>query len=278
MLKRIFMALVAAWALAQVTSTVRAEDLQFVSTTTFADMQRRLAEVESQLASYESMGGAEQHGKGKGDGFYCGTCVTPGITLDAELLFLRPFGSDDGTFDNGNQYNPGVRLAGGFVRGDGLGVRARWFSYGSNAIDPDGDFDAYYADLELTDKFGLGCWEATVSGGVRYAEFTQPVDQAGMFGLGPQIGIELARPVTSNLYLFTAARTSMLFGTEQFDQQDDAFSISEIQLGVEFRRDLGGAQFFVRSALEGQYWSAVANDNEEDLGLVGGVFAVGITR
>ena len=277
MLKRIFLALVAAWVLAQVTSPVRAEDLQFVSTTTFADMQRRLAEVESQLASYEAMGDHEQHGKGGKDG-YCGTCITPGITLDAELLFLRPFGSDGGTFDNGNQYNPGVRLAGGFVRGDGLGLRARWFSYGSNAIDPDGDFDAYYADLELTDKFGLGCWEATVSGGLRYAEFTQPVSQDGMFGLGPQIGIELTRQVRSNLYLFTSARTSMLFGQEQFDNEDDTFSISEMQLGVEFRRDLGGAAFFVRTAVEGQYWSAVANDDEEDLGLIGGVFAVGITR
>jgi len=59
------------------------------------------------------------------------------------------------------------------------------------------------------------------------------------------------------------------------------FSIAEAQLGVQWSKPRSkGGDWFVRGAAESQYWSGgvIGDGDTEDLGLIGGIIAIGLTR
>jgi hypothetical protein len=63
--------------------------------------------------------------------------------------------------------------------------------------------------------------------------------------------------------------------------EDMTFSIGETQLGVQWTRcRAAGGEWFVEGAVEAQYWSGgtIGDGDTEDLGLIGGILSVGITR
>ena len=143
-------------------------------------------------------------------------------------------------------------------------------------------------DFEVTDRFQLGHWDGLLSGGLRYADY----QEFGFFdaeqmddSVGLVLGVELYRPVIGGLSIYGHARYSFQFAETGLDNgfpmEDTLFSIGETQLGVEWSRcGPAGGNWFVRGAVETQYWSGgtIGDGDSEDLGLIGGVFAVGITR
>jgi hypothetical protein len=225
---------------------------------------------------------------------------------------LNPSGT---LFDS---YQAAPRLTVGWQNAGGIGIRARWFDFDtSSQFDIAAPFPSvYYAswnlvatDVEATVAFQLGSrWSGIVSGGVRYAECTHRADEVLLDGssnsanagfddsFGPVVGLEMKRFVTQRLSLFAATRASMQFGDTKnnfvardatgavlfeniLTRENQTFSISEIQLGAQWDRPIGGdALLFLRGAFEGQYWVSSAGGGSADLGLVGGQFAIGIAR
>jgi len=276
-------------------SPSRAEEIQFVSAARFASLEQQLAELEARLAGYEN-----GDGKGGKGGVDCGTviddcCHTAGWVGSAEMTFLKPTHGEGG-FGN-YDYQPAPRVAVGYQRTDGLGLRGRWFEYNNNNIGGPGfidDVEMMTLDLEVTDTFTLGSkWHGVLAGGVRYAEYreeygapTSFLDQNG--SIGPVIGVEAFRPLGDRLALYGLIRDSILFSEEvvqgfgagaTFRDDDYTFNVLELQVGGEWRRPLcGTGYFFVRSAFEAQFWASVSDDDNEATGLIGGNIAMGVAR
>jgi hypothetical protein len=133
------------------------------------------------------------------------------------------------------------------------------------------------------------------------------------YGVGPTMFVELRRRFGVSGFAFVAnARGSLLFGARSntisvsssmpvdlgmlfpeigtfpltgisgSTSQDAAAGIGEIQLGIEWSRQLrSGANLFVQCAWEAQIWNGVGNSvigASDDLGLVGVSLGVGVQR
>ncbi len=170
-------------------------------------------------------------------------------------------------------------------------------------------------DFETTKRACFDNWALMATGGLRYATINQQYNStlrngsgqlvsnanfAHRFdGFGPTLSVEARRSFGLNLRLFTAARTSLLYGngkssTTAFDNlnlstpftatretdRDDLLPISELQVGFEWAREwyLGG-HMFCRGTLEGQLWQGAgsASSEEGDLGFLGFSFSMGVT-
>ena len=264
--------------------TIHAEQLQFASAHRMTAVESKLVELEAQLAAYQS--GAYETAN---TDIYAPCCApTSCLSLTAELLFLRPFQSDSGM--GTTSYYMAPRLTAGWTSPGGIGLRARWFEYDISAFSgflvPD-QFRLSYFDLELTDTFQLGCkWNGILSGGVRFAEYIElePLNDVDFDGTGLLLGVELMRPVTSNIALFFNGRESLVFGKDHANAAaplDDLYvllAITEMQLGIEWRRECLRGEAFVRGAAEAQHWSGISDDDTEDFGVIGGTLMVGFNR
>ncbi|MCY2991978.1 MAG: Lpg1974 family pore-forming outer membrane protein [Planctomycetota bacterium] len=173
----------------------------------------------------------------------------------------------------------------------------------------------YYADLEVAKRGSFSNWDLVASAGVRYGSVEQRYqaklrDNIGdlngtldfehrLEGFGPTIAVETRRQLTQSLAAFANLRYSYLFGEQQStfaggtslipglyqitatSVQDDALSISEMQLGGEWTASptrLG--QWFVRGAFETQFWTGAGNASSlsGDLGLIGFSLGLGLVR
>ena len=192
-------------------------------------------------------------------------------------MFLRAYSGDEGQSPS-TQYIATPRVTAGFVRADGLGLRVRAFIYDSESSIE--HFDVSFGDIEVTDKFELGCWSGVLSGGLRGAHYKESASNDIDFtGFGPVIGASLTRPLQGNLHLVGSARYSVVFGRDSVFNERETNTITEVSLGTEYRRSVCGTnELFLRSAWETQYWAQVADADEGDFGLVGYSFAIGITR
>ena len=189
-------------------------------------------------------------------------------------------------------YQAAPRVWVGWQGDSDLGLRLRWFDYyQENPTSRSNDaIDAVQFDVELTSNLMLGDWTADLSGGFRYAELTEiSLDDEGQAdyydgkrGMGPVVGMELARGLTDDLGVFMLGRSSIQFGDAEDDDSspynnDQVFAITEIQMGIEWHRPLfGTALTFMRAGVESQFYHQVADGDEEALGLFGGVFSFGI--
>ena len=262
--------------------TVTAQEAQFAS------LQERLDEVEAQLARYRN--GASFEASYGDEVDYDSACSTPGLLFGAEIAFLKPHHSEGQT--QGYDYEATPRIWIGWQTESGLGLRARWFEFDGVSTNPASfyqDLNMMLLDLEVTDTFTLGSkWSGVLSGGFRYAEYREERsaqtfnEMDGAMGL--VAGVELYRPITCNVSLFGMGRTSFLYadsislnGVKGND--DYTFAVSELQLGAEYRRVLSGTTYlFARAAAEAQFWTGVSGDRSQDVGLLGGAFALGLAR
>jgi hypothetical protein len=122
-------------------------------------------------------------------------------------------------------------------------------------------------------------------------------------GAGPTLAVEGRRAIgNSGFALYGNGRAALLFGTARqevhfahptagaFDnaaRQADVLPIGEIELGVEYGRDVGRLRAFAQAGCHGQFWWGAGNasntavlggpDNSSSVGLVGGAFRVGVT-
>ncbi|MCA9174224.1 MAG: hypothetical protein KDB14_07025 [Planctomycetales bacterium] len=253
----------------------------------FAALSQRLADAERRLAVQEQQGTRVVNHEP-----YCFACDTvAGYTFNAEMLFLKPYHSE-GESPN-FELHPASRLSFGWTNDNGLGIRARWLDYHNHHNDPallnfTTAVDLTVVDLEVTDKFDIGHWLGQFSAGLRYADYLEFsfFDLDGMFdSWGPVLGVEVARPLTDQWDLLVSARDSLQYAPKGADQgaliNDVTFNIAEVQLGVQYRRRAkNGGYWFARGAFEAQYWSGgvIGDGDTEDMGLVGGLFAVGLNR
>lgn len=266
---------------------VSGEDVQFVTSSEFTAWEQRVKALERRLATYEGPGAVDTiAAPGSAEEAYvddsCGEFVysTPGLTVQAELLFLRAYNSD-ADFDSDSdarRFKESVRLSAGWTGESGVGVRARWFEFDLNSLDS--NFLLQVFDLELTSRIELSRdWYLTASGGSRYAEYFESGEANKLsHSLGPILGLEIGRAVTDNVSLYASGRQGLVFGRD-FAGNDPAVFASEIQLGADLHYTLSGTTtLFGRVAWEGQFWTGMATEDAETFGLTGLVLSLGLTR
>ena len=249
------------------------DEFQFTSANSYNALVERVSALE------------QEKSKGKAG-------AAAGLTAGADVVFLRPFGTDNGVGAHDYQAAPRVWI--GWQGAHDLGMRLRWFDY--NQYNPGAyrpRVEATHFDLEMTSALELdGSWDVLLSGGTRYAQALtseQPGNGEasshveGKRGLGPMLGLELSRSLTDNMGLYVLTRASLQFGDgfEEGDEDEphdyEAFAVTEIQMGTEWNRPLfGTALTFARAGVESQFYYEVADADDESLALFGAVFSFGI--
>ena len=113
------------------------------------------------------------------------------------------------------------------------------------------DYDVSYGDIEVTDKFQLGCWERCALRSVCAAVTTKRATRTSTLPvLVRLLALLCRRNLSGNLHLIGAARYSVLFGNDSVFAERETNTIGEIQLGTEYRRCMcGTSEMFLRSAL-----------------------------
>lgn len=255
-----------------------AADVEFATTAELSAWKRRVEELEHRLTAYEEQGVTDETWIEPSTCDW--SCRTPGLTVDAELLFLRAYNSDadfDSDADSA-RFQESVRLTLGWTGESGWGVRGRWFDY--DLTTSDSSFQLQVADVEATCRLDLGPdWYGLVAAGGRYAEWEEGGEDNRLDGaLGPVLGLEIGRYVTDNLSLYARGRQAMVFGQDVFDNNMAAWA-TELQMGADLRYWLNGStSAFVRAAWEGQFWTGMATEDSETFGLTGFVLAIGLDR
>jgi hypothetical protein len=262
-------------------TSLRADEIQFATTSELASYNRRLHAIEDRLSSVELDDDDMLDSPAMIDDSCCEwTCAGPGIMALAEVLFLRPYNSD-ADFDSDSdttRFKESVRLTLGWTSASGIGVRGRWFEYDINT--QDSNFLLQVADAEVTSRIDLGPeWYAMVSGGGRYVEWSESGEANNLKqSLGPMLGLEVGRYLSDNVSLYARGRQALVFGRDLVDN-DMAVFATELQLGADIHYALNDrTAVFGRVAWEGQFWTGMATEDSETFGLTGLVFALGMTR
>jgi Legionella pneumophila major outer membrane protein precursor len=278
-------------ALATLTGSAMAQDIQLASTTDINNISARLAELESRVAAGNI--GSAGGDCGAVDTGCCDDCCKAGFIAGAEVLWLKAF-EGDGNFGDFN-YDEGYRFWIGYQRADGLGIRFRYFSFDQEA--DNGDlFDVTHTDLEIYDMVQIGCnWDLLVGAGVRYLDINFATEEIqtvpaiaqlprlqSFTGPGPVVTAELYRHISDRAALYVIGRESILVGNFRDDgnlQEDSTLMVSELQLGGQLHRELAsGALLFGRAGWEAQYYHDLSDDNETPISLIGVGFSAGIMR
>ncbi len=282
----------------------------------------RLADLEARMKAIEAGGASCQEGcVAEYEACSCANCRrTAGPIFGGEVVFLQPHHSNgiqgiDGT-DLRFDFEASPRVWLGWTTCSGLGFRARYWDFDHTATGPSGEdpalivghgFDVATIDMEITDTLTIcRVWDLTLSGGARYVDFEErqfatggtevPVNAAIGYrssSWGPTLGAELRRPVWRCVSLIGNVRGSILFGDEnEFTdpdgllidhEQSNVRSIGEMQLCAEWRRETcRGSRWFLRGAVEGQYWSGFSGehgfDGNEAIGFFGFALSAGLSR
>ncbi|MGL4512102.1 MAG: hypothetical protein ACRCT8_03365 [Lacipirellulaceae bacterium] len=278
------------------------------------ELEARLAQVEQTsveqagcLDSIERGEGCCEPSCGAGDGCCdagccdacaggcCGGCCDSawlhpcaGWNFDAQLVFLRQHDSE--TEDGGQTFDTGSRYALGHTNACGHSWRVRYFEYDTDiefnsANTVPSDHQALeYVDFEHGRRFALaGGLNGEFTAGLRWASFRESDDIFYDDSIGPVLGLTLRGFSIGKWQSYALARYSMQFGSPTSvsgstvnDEEFGTFNITEVQLGVERPLCVLGCDGFVRGMFETQYWSGPAQDDTQDIGLVGLGFALGV--
>lgn len=295
-------------------NVARGEDLSYISMND-ANFASRVEALEAELASLRSNLGSESQGSNCTSGCSTGCgCGDGGVIAGAEIVMLVPhigslqgFGGPVITPEHSLAASPRLWL--GYRNEDGLGVRARYWSFDSDAnLGPIvSNLHMETLDLEFTQIEHLGRWTLDLSAGVRWGQDRNtlalpPIAGArqDFQGTGGTIALGAWRPLGgTNLSLFANTRASLLYGQDgfaagggipgtpiggfaAFKSEDDVVSVYELQIGLEWARQLqNGNRWYVRSALECQAWnlpSPALGVLDDTTGLVGATIALGFNR
>jgi hypothetical protein len=269
---------------------VIAQDAEFVS---YGELSRivheqneRIQDLETRVVSYSSDDGCSI--SDECDSYCDDCCANPGPIGGFDLLFLKPY-QTEGNFNDFN-FRAGYRAWAGYQRGDGLGVRFRWFDYFQREDDGSEVYDVETMDLEVFDTIlAGGKWELGVGGGFRYLDYfsgfdDDPEDGDGLWGYGPVLTLEANRYVTERISLYGIARGSIICGdSNDFSapsdaEEDQTGSVSELQLGAQWNTDWRGVNVFLRHGWEAQFFSGMDDFDSESSALTGASFTLGFSR
>lgn len=236
-----------------------------------------------------------------------------------DVLFLKAYGNSYDQMAHeelsgdpvapSNDFEISPRAWFGYVGSSGFGVRSRWFQYQHDLKAGTGTFgeaedlnvgrnylDVYAIDLDFMQQLHFGYWNLNAGAGIRAGgvkRWTTLDDDAfgsRFEGVGPTAFAEFKRPIAdSGLSLVANARGALLFGdgrwTDMGENQasgsDIVVGVGEVQLGMEYSRQLGyGVTGFAQCVWEGQLWSNATQmlRHRDDLGLMGIALNFGIAR
>jgi hypothetical protein len=169
-------------------------------------------------------------------------------------------------------------------------------------------------DIEALQGLQIAGWDFLFSGGLRIAHINQHYNvysgdtkgEAALWrsiqsghsfnGAGPVIAVEAHRPLAGTGFgLFGSARGAVLFGSAKQNalfianalRNDDAspsgavdhrsrvLPVAELEIGVEYRQNVGMSQFFGQIALVGQDWFGAGNASRSANHAFPGGFPVG---
>jgi hypothetical protein len=211
----------------------------------------------------------------------CGGCndcwcnPSCGWTFTSELLFLRAHDSEAN--DSGHVFDTASRNTIGCVNSCGHEWRARYFEYSTDLRDSD-YVELEYIDVEWASRFTLGCnWRGEFGLGVRWAQYDEEGDLQYSDTLGPEIGALLIGPCCRGWDPYFSIRNSWQFGSP-FDEDRGTFSVTEVQLGLQYTTCVCGGTGFLRTMIEADKWEGVFEDDSQDLGLIGYGVAIGVMR
>lgn len=171
-------------------------------------------------------------------------------------------------------------------------------------------------DIEALQGLQIAGWDFLFSGGLRLAHINQHYNvfsgdtkgEAALWrsiqsghsfdGVGPVVAVEAHRPLAGTGFgLFGTARGAVLFGSAKqnalflanalrnddanpsgvVDHRNRVLPVAELEIGVEYRQNIGTSQFFGQIALVGQDWFGAGNASRStNLAFPGG-FPVGGT-
>lgn len=182
------------------------------------------------------------------------------------------------------------------------------------AITSSHDLEIDVLDLEATKILRRCNWQVLGSAGIRILSVEQSYNITGndpavgverlssqhdFDGLGPTLSIE-GRRMFGNLSVFGIARQSLLFGDRdatvtqvtagnmtniRTQNNDGVVSMTELELGVEYAREMGGLRPFIQGAFVGQFLTGVGNgangdlftlQRDQNMGLIGGRVTFGL--
>lgn len=215
-----------------------------------------------------------------------------------------------------------------YVGSNCIGARARYwqFDHSSDRVVVDvlgvdagivsTSLELHEVDLELTYRWRRRCWNGLVSGGLRYfdSRMTERLDQllvalppafdvTHSYGIGPTVALENRFPVPrlDGFSIYLNGRLSVVGGdTNQSrpttsGEAENLFAMGELQTGLQFKRRIRSASWFLRVGMEGHAWSTTApidfsgprgltptgsviGEDDQMFGLVGFGIAAGFTR
>lgn len=275
-------------------------DIDMASVSAFASLEKELMTVNSELADVRArlalveggevvQAGYNSSASGGSGSRCCRNCwcnPCDGVVFDAQLVWLRPQGSEpDETADN--RFKTGSRYTIGWMNSCGRSFRVRYFEFGYGPWDNEADqgfLQQEMIDLEYAGRFRLGSnLLGEVSGGMRWTEY-EDHDLKYSDTIGPVVGIEIRTQCWCNVALYGLLRQSYQFGSGYVKDEDPpptglgSYGITELQFGLEYQRCVCGGTGFFRTLFETQRWTGVEDNDTEDVGLIGFGFAAGITR
>ena len=185
-----------------------------------------------------------------------------------EALYLKAHQNEDSYDPQDEEF--GYRVEASY-QGAGLGFRIRFFDWEGTGGSSDYYPELSALDLEVFEGFQLGNWEGEFSAGLRRATFEE-TDFTDFDGWGPTLGIEMTREISGPFSIYAAARASLVYGDEDYYDEEEYISIVELSGGVQY--DFGACSY-VRLGIEAQTWESASEDDHEDTALFGGALEVG---
>jgi len=271
-----------------------AEDVSYQGEQRLRSMEMRLKSLETagnevNLAGYSGCDtncgdGCDSCGSGVACGSGC--CGSnwlrpccPIAQFDTEFLLFTVSDSEAESNDGQNDFNAGLRLAYTRVNEQGQIFRVRYFNFGSTLEGGGNRYEMETIDTEIGRRFTLGGGlKGEFTAGIRYAAFDERNGHNYDTTLGPLLAAQIRGRKFFRGTSFVGARHSWQFGDSDFDDPDvpGTFTITEVQLGLEWQREIGLGTLVLRSALEAQYWSGVQEADTEDIGLLGSATSFGL--
>jgi hypothetical protein len=170
----------------------------------------------------------------------------------------------------------------------GLAIRTGVNNANPQSLNLLSDLEVLVIDLEATQEVETGCWWLTFSAGGRYCHVSQDytatrfnettlretlLSSHTFNGMGLTAAIEGHRPLgLLGLSLYASTRGSLLYGRKEqaafldsttdlaarYDHEDVLPEV-EMEIGFEWRGEVGCCQLFVQTAVVGQAWFGIGN-------------------
>jgi hypothetical protein len=138
-----------------------------------------------------------------------------------------------------------------------------------------------FLDLEGIADLKSGCWDFLFSAGLRIVRFDESYNAYNVTtlqsshefdGVGPTLCLETRRFLgSSGLALYGSARGSLAFGSAEQtalfgtasaqDHRDRSLPIGELEIGVEYDRQVAGVRLFAQLGFVAQDWVGAGNSS-----------------